>query len=60
MIKIKVKNINQALKELKRKVYKSRMIIELREREEYTKKSVKRRKEIQRAAYRQKKKRESE
>jgi small subunit ribosomal protein S21 len=60
MIKIKVKNINQALKELKGKVYKSRMMIELREREEYTKKSVKRRKEIQRAAYRQKKKRESE
>ena len=49
MIKIKVNNINQALKELKGKVHKSRMMIELRDRQEYVKSSVKRRKEIQRA-----------
>ena len=34
MIKIKVNNINQALKELKGKVHKSRMMIELRDRQE--------------------------
>lgn len=59
MFKVKVKNINQALKELKGKVHKSRMIIELRDRQEYVKKSVKRRKEIQRAIHKENKKRES-
>ena len=60
MIKIKVNNINQALKELKGKVHKSRMMIELRDRQEYVKSSVKRRKEIQRAIHKQNNKRESD
>ncbi len=53
MLKIKVKkgNINQALKNLKNKVFKTKMINDLRERKEFTKKSVKRRAEIDKAKY---------
>lgn len=53
MLKIKVKkgNINQALKNLKNKVFKTKMLNELRERKEFTKKSVKRRAEIDKAKY---------
>lgn len=53
MLKIKVKkgNINQALKNLKNKVFKTKMLNDLRERKEFTKKSVKRRSEINKAKY---------
>ncbi len=53
MLKIKVKkgNINQALKNLKNKVFKTKMLNDLRERKEFTKKSVKRRAEIDKAKY---------
>ena len=47
--------IEKALKVLKRKWDKTKAIKELRERKEFTKKSVKRRAEILRAAYVQKK-----
>jgi small subunit ribosomal protein S21 len=48
-------NIEKALKVLKRKCDKTKAIKELRERKEFTKKSVKRRDELKRAAYIQKK-----
>lgn len=47
--------IEKALKTLKRKWDKTKSMKELRERKEFTKKSVKRRAEITRAAYIQKK-----
>lgn len=47
--------IEKALKTLKRKWDKTKTIKELRERKEFKKKSVKRRDEIKRAAYIQKK-----
>ena len=47
--------IEKALKVLKRKWDKTKVIKELRERKEFTKKSVKRRAEVTRAAYIQKK-----
>jgi small subunit ribosomal protein S21 len=58
MIIIKVKNassIEQALKQYKFKVYKTKQTEKLRERQEFTKKSVKRRSQIQKATYLQKK-----
>jgi small subunit ribosomal protein S21 len=58
MIIIKVKNassIEQALKQYKFKVYKTKQTEKLRERQEFTKKSVKRRNQIQKATYLQKK-----
>jgi small subunit ribosomal protein S21 len=56
MLKIKVKkgNINQALKNLKNKVFKTKMLNDIRERKDYTKKSVKRRAEINKAKHIQK------
>jgi len=53
MLKIKVKkgNINQALKNLKNKVFKTKMLNDIRERKEFVKKSVKRRSEIDNAKY---------
>ena len=50
----KQEDINKALKRYKRKVDKTRLIKELRERTEYVKKSVKKRKQKQKAAYIQK------
>ncbi len=59
IIKLKDQNdINRALKELKGKVYNSKMMLELQDRKEYTKKSVRKRKQIQRAKYLQTKKAE--
>lgn len=58
MIIVKVKNassIEQALKQYKFKVYKTKQTEKLRERQEFTKKSVKRRNQIQKATYLQKK-----
>ena len=53
MLKIKVAkgNINQALKNLKNKVFKTKMLNDIRERKDYTKKSVKRRAQINKAKY---------
>lgn len=57
MIKVKVvgKTIEKSLKILKIKWNKTKVMKELKERKEFTKKSVKRRAEITRAAYIQKK-----
>jgi small subunit ribosomal protein S21 len=62
MIEVKVKkgNINKALKEFKNKTIKSKIMSEVRDRREFTKKSVTKRKQKQRAIYREHKKRESE
>lgn len=56
MIKIKVYkgNINNALKKWKNKIYNTKMLIDVRDRKEHTKKSVKRRAEIDKAKYMQK------
>jgi small subunit ribosomal protein S21 len=52
-IDVKDGNVERALKEFKRKVMKTRLVQELRERQSYTKKSVKRREEIIKAQYRE-------
>ena len=57
MIIIKVKNassIEQALKQYKFKVYKTKQTEKLRERQEFTKKSVKKRNQINKAIHVQK------
>lgn len=59
MIIIKVgknENIERALKRYKFKVYKTKQLEKLREKQEYTKKSQKRRKQVQKARYIEKKK----
>lgn len=59
MIVIKVgknENIERALKRYKFKVYKTKQLDKLREKQEYIKKSEKRRKQIQKAKYIEKKK----
>ena len=59
MIIIQVKNagsIEQALKQYKFKVYRTKQLEKLRERQEFTKKSVKKREQNKKAAYLQKKK----
>jgi small subunit ribosomal protein S21 len=53
-------NIEKALKQLKRKFTNQKVVEELRERSEFVKPSVRRRTEIKDAAYRQKKRTESE
>ena len=58
MIIIKVKNassIEQALKQYKFKVYKTKQTEKLRERQEFTKKSVKKRSQVNKAIYLQRK-----
>lgn len=63
MIIVNVENgtsLEKALKTLKRKWDKSKAIKELRERKEFTKKSVKRRQEILKASYIQKKYRDND
>ena len=57
MLKVEVKkgNIERALKELKGKFIKTKVAKECRERQEHTKKSVKRRAEKIKASYLQKK-----
>lgn len=57
MLQVKVEGttIEKALKTLKAKWNKTKAMKELRERKEFTKKSVKRRAEVTRAAYIQKK-----
>tara|TARA_Y100000589_G_scaffold72528_2_gene65382 strand:+ start:5903 stop:6094 length:192 start_codon:yes stop_codon:yes gene_type:complete len=58
MLKVNVKkgNIERALKELKSKFIKTKVAKECRQREEFTKPSVTRRDEINKAKYVQKKK----
>tara|TARA_R100000081_G_C4730035_1_gene122894 strand:+ start:231 stop:422 length:192 start_codon:yes stop_codon:yes gene_type:complete len=58
MLKVNVKkgNIERALKELKSKFIKTKVARECRQREEFTKPSVTRREEINKAKYVQKKK----
>ena len=46
-------NIDKALKKYKKKFEKSRVLLQLRERQAYTKPSVKRRGEVLKAVYRQ-------
>jgi small subunit ribosomal protein S21 len=61
MIIIKVKNassIEQALKQYKFKVYKTKQTEKLRERQEFTKKSVKKRSQVNKAIYLQRKRNE--
>lgn len=56
MLKVKVTGkIEGAIKALRSKVIKTRQMRELNERREYTKDSVKRRKEIKKAVYAEKK-----
>lgn len=55
LVKVEGTTIEKALKTLKRKWDKTKAMKELRERKEFKKKSVKRRDEIKRAAYIQKK-----
>lgn len=55
IIKIgKKENIDRALKRLKNKVYKTKQLDRLRSEREYTKKSVKKRRQKQKAIYIQK------
>ncbi len=57
MLKIEVnpgESIERALKRYKRKYRNTKRLDEIRDRQEYTKKSVERRKTIKKAAYRQK------
>tara|TARA_Y100001973_G_C5195744_1_gene334126 strand:- start:1326 stop:1520 length:195 start_codon:yes stop_codon:yes gene_type:complete len=59
MLKIKVRKgekIDQALKRLKRKFRDTQVLKQLRERQHFTKPSLKRRNQIQKAQYIQKKK----
>lgn len=54
MLKIKVQdgeNIERALKRMKNKFRNTKVLQKLRENQHFTKKSVKRRKEIQKASY---------
>ena len=53
-------SIDRALKKFKKKFEKAGLLRELRERQTFTKKSVKRRSQILRAAYTQQMKREAE
>ena len=53
-VEVKKGNIEKALKDLKKKVIKTKQNGELFERKEFTKKSVKKRDESQRATYVQK------
>jgi small subunit ribosomal protein S21 len=61
MLIIKIDNktpIEKALKLFKSKVIKTKLMTELKQRKEYTKKSIKRRDEVKKAVYSQKTKKE--
>ena len=60
VIKVQKGNINRALKQFKRKFRDTKMIKELREREYYTKPSLKRRREKDEAIRRSKKQQNDE
>lgn len=48
-------SIDKAIKQLKRKVYQTKQMLELRKRKEYVKPSVKRNEQLKKAKYNQKK-----
>ena len=62
MLKVEVKggNIERAIKEMRRKVVRTQLIKQLRDNKQFTKPSIKRREEILKAQYVQKKKEEDE
>ena len=62
MLKVEVKkdNIERAIKELRRKVISTQLVQQLKDRKQFLKPSVKRREEILKAQYVQKKKEEDE
>ena len=62
MLKVEVKggNIERAIKEMRRKVIRTQLIKQLRDNKQFTKPSIKRREEILKAQYVQKKKEEDE
>ena len=51
IVKVKDGKIEKALKQLKRKVNQTKLVRELRDNEQFTKPSVKRREEIKKAKY---------
>ena len=55
IVQIKDKNINRALKELKTKFIKTKVVRELNNRKNFKKKSVERREEVMKAIYKEKK-----
>lgn len=55
IVQIKDKNINRALKELKTKFIKTKVVKELNNRKNFKKKSVERREEVMKAIYKEKK-----
>ena len=62
MLKVEVKggNIERAIKEMRRKVISTKLIKQLRDNKQFTKPSIKRREEILKAQYVQKKREEEE
>jgi len=62
MLKVDVKggNIERAIKEMRRKVISTKLIKQLRDNKQFTKPSIKRREEILKAQYVQKKREEEE
>jgi len=62
MLKVEVKggNIERAIKEMRRKVVRTQLIKQLRDNKQFTKPSIKRREEILKAQYVQKKREEEE
>jgi small subunit ribosomal protein S21 len=60
IIQLKDKNIENALRTLKNKVQKTKMVQELRERQEFVKPSVRRRGEVLKAIYIQQKRKSLE
>jgi small subunit ribosomal protein S21 len=55
IVQTKDKNINRALKELKTKFIKTKVVKELNNRKNFKKKSVERREEVMKAIYKEKK-----
>ena len=55
VVEVKNGNVEKAIRKLRKKVIQTKQLKNLKERKEYTKKSVKRRNEIQKASYIQKK-----
>lgn len=60
IIPIKDKNINRALKELKSKFIKTKVVKELNNRKNFKKKSVERREEVLKAIYKEKKNKDNQ
>jgi len=60
IVKVKKKNIQEALKQYKFKVYKTKQLEKIRDGEQYTKDSEKNREKKKKAIYKDKKRRDSE